>query len=59
MILFVNYNVCFIDLLLFSIFELNLKGKMVFDGFYKKDEWGFSFIDSIFIKKVEVFQDQE
>lgn len=59
MILFVNYNVCFIDLLLFSIFELNLKGKMVFDDFYKKDEWDFSFIDSIYIKKVEVFQDQE
>lgn len=51
-----NDFICnFIDLLLFSIFELNLKGKMVFDDFYKKDEWGFSFIDSIFIKKVEMF----
>lgn len=48
-----------LDLLLFSIFELNLKGKMVFDDFYKKDEWEFSIIDSIYIKKVEVFQDQE
>lgn len=51
-----NDFICnFIDFLLFSIFELNLKGKMVFDDFYKKDEWDFSFIDSIFIKKVEVF----
>lgn len=42
MILFVNYNVCFIDPSSSSILEPNLKGKMVSDDFYKKDEWGFS-----------------
>lgn len=55
MILFVKYNVCFVDPSSSSILEPNLKGKMVSDDFYKKDEWGFSSIDSIYIKKVEAF----
>lgn len=51
-----NDSICnFIDLSSSSILEPNLKGKMVSDDFYKKDEWDFSSIDSIYIKKVEAF----
>lgn len=51
-----NDSICnFIDLSSSSILEPNVKGKMVSDDFYKKDEWDFSSIDSIYIKKVEAF----
>lgn len=46
-----NDSICnFIDLSSSSILEPNLKGKMVSDDFYKKDEWDFSSIDSIYQK---------